>query len=102
MPVALGSAPRSKLGSSSEASARVPSPVVEPRRNERRWIRVETESRSYECTALAPGNGLVQVQEHACDGRPGRELCRVDVGGNWRLTRTEQGPGRGGLSGILI
>ena len=35
---AVGSAAASRLGSSSEASASVPSPVVERRRNARRWM----------------------------------------------------------------
>ena len=29
----------------------------------------------------APGDGFVQVQEHAGHGRPGRQLGRIDVGG---------------------
>src|SRR4051794_25400807 len=95
------SPPFKRLGSSSEASARVPIPVVERPRNARRWMRLLRSSVEWKSIASIPGHGLMEVEDHAGYGGPGGQLGRVDPRRDRGLPDVQQVAGRGGILLIL-
>src|SRR5687768_175008 len=88
----------SRLGFSNEPSAAVPSPAAV---REKKWRRV----RSKRCSLRGSigqwvsgsvfGNGFVQVQDEARDGRPGGKLRFVDIAGGLPFTDRQELVGGG-------
>src|SRR5438270_11663001 len=85
-------APANRSRFRSEARAITPIPVVDRPRN---WRRVEPRAiSSKSSTGSPPGDGLVEVQEHVADRRPGGQLGGVESGGPRRLALPAPGFGR--------